>query len=359
MPSVNDDLKDAAVRHQVFLLRYAGGRVRDMGALLRASERRLTATLEKRLNRLGPVDKQKFGMGKAETKRVIKMRAAIRQLLSEHVESVKSSLTPELKRLANIEINRVDNSITAAVGADINNFKPTSFLVNSILNDSLVRGKTLKQWFKKLERGAFDQVDSAVTLGILEGQTTPQIIKQARDSLKVVDRHTSTLIRTSVNAVANRAREQMYEANSDVIDKVEWVSTLDGRTSPICQSRDGKTYDINEGPRPPAHPNCRSTTAPVLKSWEELSKDPKIKGRGGKKTLEKISPGTRASMTGQVSADLTYPQWLKRQSTEMQNDILGITRAKLFRKGAPIDKFVDQKSGRTFTLDELEAKAIL
>ena len=32
--AVNDDLKDAAVRHQVFLLSYTGGRVKEMGPFL-------------------------------------------------------------------------------------------------------------------------------------------------------------------------------------------------------------------------------------------------------------------------------------------------------------------------------------
>jgi SPP1 gp7 family putative phage head morphogenesis protein len=357
MPSVNDSLKDAAVRHQVFLLRYANGRVTEMGKILRQAEKRLTTDLEKRLNRLGPLDKQKFGKGKAETQRVIKMRAAIQELIRDHTIAIKSQLTPDLKRLANIEIERVNNSINSAVGADLNNFKPSSFLMNSILNDSLVRGKTLNQWFKRLERGAFDQVDSAVSLGLIEGQTTKDIIKNVKGSLKVVDRHTSTLVRTTVNAVATKAREQMYAANSDIVSKVEWVATLDGRTSPICQSRDGKEYEINKGPRPPAHPNCRSTTVPVLKSWEELSNDPLKPGRGGKATVNQISPSTRASMDGQVSADLTYPQWLKRQSREIQDDILGPARGKLFRAGTPVDKFVDARSGRAFTLDELDKKA--
>ena len=41
-----------------------------------------------------------------------------------------------------------------------------------------------------------------------------------------------------------------------------WVSVLDSHTTQICIDRDGNVYVYGEGPEPPAHIGCRSSTVP-------------------------------------------------------------------------------------------------
>jgi len=105
------------------------------------------------------------------------------------------------------------------------------------------------------------------------------------------------------------------QANEDVLAGVQWVSTLDDRTMPICQNRDGMTYELNGGPRPPAHPNCRSTAIPITRSWEELGQDG-----------DEIPEGTRASMDGQVPRSVSFYEWLKKQPESVQREALGPRR---------------------------------
>jgi len=58
-------------------------------------------------------------------------------------------------------------------------------------------------------------------------------------------------------------------------------------------------------------------------------------------------------LIGQVPAATTYQEWLKRQTREFQDDILGQTKAKLFRKGGvTLDKFV-LENGKELTLKQL------
>ena len=141
------------------------------------------------------------------------------------------------------------------------------------------------------------------------------------------------------------AREQTYAENEDLIKGVQWVSTLDDKTSPVCRGRDGIVYESDRGPRPPAHPNCRSTTTPVLKSWKELGIN-----------LKEAPAGTRASLNGQVPATETYNSWLKKQPVEFQDDVLGPARGKLYRKGGvSMDKFTDA-SGDQYTLKQLRRR---
>ena len=64
--------------------------------------------------------------------------------------------------------------------------------------------------------------------------------------------------------------------------------------------------------------------------------------------------GDQAAEGGPVDANLTYGGWLKRQSAEKQDDVLGATRGALFRRGGlTIDKFTNDK-GRWYSLDELK-----
>ena len=104
-------------------------------------------------------------------------------------------------------------------------------------------------------------------------------------------------------------------------------------------TRDGTIYrDFNTAPKPPAHFNCRSDIVPVVKPELDIGRD---------------IVGTRPSATGEVKANLTYSQWLKRQPPEFQDEVLGKVRAKLFRDGRlPLDRFVDD-CGNTLTLAEL------
>jgi len=114
---------------------------------------------------------------------------------------------------------------------------------------------------------------------------------------------------------------------------------------------------------------------PVVKSWDELARPGALKrGRGAsnidtlfKKQLAKkgfkpeqiktIKRNTQSSMNGQVPAELDYGQWLRRQPETFIEDVLGPTKARLFIDGkVDLDRFVDLKTSRPFTLDDLRRK---
>jgi SPP1 gp7 family putative phage head morphogenesis protein len=136
------------------------------------------------------------------------------------------------------------------------------------------------------------------------------------------------LVRTSVMAVANQTHLDVYEANLDVISQIQWLSTLDLRTTPICQGLDSKTWDAKTYapighsfpfPGPTAHWNCRSTQIPVTKSWEELAKQNKALA----KQMDALPDSTRASMDGQVAQKMTYEEFLQKLPEKQQMEVLG------------------------------------
>jgi hypothetical protein len=48
------------------------------------------------------------------------------------------------------------------------------------------------------------------------------------------------------------------------VEKVQWVTNIDGRECKTCRERNGEIYDIDKIP-PKAHRGCRCGYKPVLK----------------------------------------------------------------------------------------------
>ena len=204
-------------------------------------------------------------------------------------------------------------SLTAAQGATI----------------TLPNGEVVSKAFRGIATSQSERFSQVVRNGLLTGETTPDIAKRLIGNLQfgekaktvgqlaaaggqatqVADNQILTLIRTSINQVANTASQQVYEANQDITQKYRYVATLDTRTSAICRALDGREFEYGKGPMPPSHWNCRSTTVPVI-NYKELGFTPP-------------PPARRASMDGQVPADTTYGKWLKdKMPGETEADVI-------------------------------------
>jgi len=100
--------------------------------------------------------------------------------------------------------------------------------------------------------------------------------------------------------------------------------------------------------------NCRSLLLPILKSREELL-DSSI-SKDLRESLEEQTPSKRAAMNGQVPGNTTYDGWLKKQSVEMQREILGKKKYEIWKKkGLSMADLVDQ-TGNPLTIKELISK---
>lgn len=348
MPSVNEELFDLNVRHQVELQRLNLGAARRVVALLNRFDRDLMKQIERRGDDTGS-----FTMA-----RLNKLLTSVREINKEAYERVEELMRDEVDGLAEYEAGFQAKTLRRAIPVEVDIVTPTRQQLLSAVYSRPFQGRLLKEWVAGMEEGRFARLRDAVRMSVVEGQSVNDLVKRImgtkrlkyRDGILNVSRRSAEAIaRTALNHTANYASEVLYAENLDLIEKVQWVSTLDSRTTPVCRSRDGKVYPVDDGPRPPAHINCRSTTIPITKSWRELGID-----------MDEMPEGTRASMDGQVPASMTYNAWLKQQPAEFQDEVLGKTRGALFRRGGlTMDRFVD-KSGRQYTLDELkkrEAKA--
>jgi SPP1 gp7 family putative phage head morphogenesis protein len=339
--AVNDDLADALTRHQIYLQRYGNAAVRKILALLKRSEARI-------LERLLRNDLSALSRGRQE-----QLLSEMRRIIESTYTDATGALQLDLDQLAAYEGEYQLDLFKRVLPVKLETVAPSAEQLLAAVNSRPFQGKLLKEVYSELSASAFRKVRDTIRAGIVEGRTTDQVVRDLRGTrshgyrdgiLSSNRRAAETVVRTAVNHTANTAREYTYERNSELIKGVRWNSTLDGRTSPVCRARDGKVYEPGKGPRPPAHFNCRSSTSPVIKSWRELGFD-----------LGEAPAGTRASMNGQVPAGETYDSWLRKQPEEFQIEALGSTRAKLFRNGLKLERFIDRR-GSELTLEALKRR---
>lgn len=343
--TANEEIRDKTIAHMVMLNRYNNGTVKEIMKLLSTVEKDL-------IKELKAVIEEWTGTAYS-IKRIDRMLESVKAINNEMFVELDKKLQFELPQLAEHEQQWQQKTITESslVVLDLVAVAPVTLV--AAIESKPFEGKLLKEWIDKLNQDSYLAIQSAVRMGLVEGQTYKQITDrivgtkplQYTDGIMQLNRNkTQALVSTAVAHTTNAARDEFYKSNNDVIKALQWLSTLDGRTTMICKSRDGKIYPIGEGQRPPAHFRCRSVMIPVLKSWKELG----LKERD-------LPAGSRASMNGQVADTETYQTWLEKQPRSFQDETLGKARAELFRSGTPLDRFVDD-SGHSYTLDELKKK---
>jgi hypothetical protein len=298
--------------------------------------------------------------------RLEQLLGSVRALNRQAYDAMQRELTGELRNLVEYEAGYQHQLFTSAIPAEVvAQVEIATVSVDQVYSAAVSRpfqGRLLSEWSQGIESGRMTRIRDEIRMGYVEGQTTSQIVQRIRgtrargysDSIIEIDRrHAESVVRTALSHTAGFTRDRFYSENGDLIKAVTWGATLDSRTSETCRIRDGKRY-ANDTHKPighqlpwlggpgRAHWGCRSVSVPVMKSYRELGLD-----------IEEFTPSTRASMDGQVPADMTYGEWLKKQSATRQDDILGATRGKLFRDGGlPIERFATDK-GKWLTLDEL------
>lgn len=193
-----------------------------------------------------------------------------------------------------------------------------------LVRNGLLTGETTQSIAKRLmgrlvetgERLTFGEI--ATTAGQLRAAGIKSILASGGELTVMADNQIITLVRTSINQVANAASMAVYESNQDVTKEYRYVATLDGRTSAICRALDGKRFPYGQGPVPPQHFGCRSKVVAVIDyeglGFPELDSEFK----------------TRASKGGQVPVNTTYGQWLKDQPYETQKEVLGAGKVSYF-----------------------------
>lgn len=327
MPTNAERLHDQAVLHRIRLNRYSTGVVHKTVALSNRIEKSA-------MQRLLEADSDSVSGSRLE-----QLLAEVKTIQSAGWAVIKSRVADDLSGLVSAEIAFTEGLVALApVAAQsatvVFSGAPAHAQVMAAVNARPFQGRFLKDWLSETEAKAAARVRDAIRQGFVEGQTTPQIVRALRGSkaagykdglLEGTRRGVEAMVRTSITHTADVAQQETYKGFG--VEFWRFVATLDGRTTLTCAGLHGQTFPVGKGPRPPRHIGCRSCGAPVVAE------------------IEGITPFEMPS----------YQAWLTRQPADVQTEILGVAKAKLFRDGGlTIDRFTDNL-GRVLTLDQLKA----
>lgn len=363
MQSINERFLDHQIAQQVRWIRVAN---RDVAEMLK-----ILAPLDKQLEKSLRNARLESTFTRARLEALRKQIAGLIETL--HEEQLIPGLLNRVSEAAKLSAEIEGSTLRRFLPAGLDVTTPNLGVLQVAATTTPFNGGSANDWAKELKTADVNRTWRTVLGGITSGSTTEQIIASVigtkplryKDGVREVTRRgAATLVRTSINHAASQGRNAVWEENSDIIRGVRWVSTLDTRTSPVCRHNDGrmgptstasgKAWTAPDGvetlspllARPPAHPNCRSTTVAVTKSFAEMGID-----------LPDLRPETRASMDGKVPANLTYYEWLARQSDDIQREVLGKTRFDLWKKkGVTPDEFVNDV-GEQLSLPALRRRA--
>lgn len=323
MASAAERLIDEAVKHRIALSRYSTATVRKVLALLHRTDARL-------VERILRADNE--GRDPVQLERLLE---EVRALQSDGWTVLRGRLNEDVAALADAErlfTERMVHFGQRSVGLATVTNAPTTAQVVAAVNARPFQGRLMREALKGMEDDAARKVRETIRQGFVEGRSVTAISRSLRGTkaLQYADgalqrnrRDVERVVRTALTHTAAAASRETYLALG--VDKVRFIATLDSRTSLQCSGLHNSVHPIDKFPWPPRHWNCRSTTAPVLKGLPEIE-----------------AP--------------SYDDWLKRQSVEVQNDVLGRTKAQLWRSGGlTLDRFTDNK-GRVLTIAELRKR---
>lgn len=343
MPNVNDDLLNKGVRHQVGIQRLAAGIDMQLQEQLAQTDERMLRDTQKRTATL---------LGSLASARLAFLLASARDINKAGVADIGDSLRSELRAFGKYEADFQARLVGSVLPGDIADGiqRVGAATVQSVVRTAHLGGRFLADLLRDFERNRYERYRASIQASMIRSDMTAQQMVTAirgtrrlgyRDGVLVVARrHLQNMVRGMVNNVGAATRSAFAADNPELIAGEQWVATLDEVTCEECASLDGTIFLPDEGERPPAHPNCRCYTVPIIRSWRAM-------GASG------LSAGQRESLDGQSAGGMRYQQWLGMQTRAVQIEALGPTRARLFREGGlNITRFVDTR-GNILTLDEL------
>lgn len=364
-------MADDLIARGVDLLRFSAGQ--------RAAILRILKTLEEELiERLFHDPAPLSEISRADKARLLR---ECQTLIERSYGQASDEMAESLAGLARVEAAGISASIGTVFQGAIKPRLPAAAVFKRIVDTTLIDGAPSADWWKRQGGNLAFQFKNAVSQGIAAAETNAQIISRVRGKAlpgyKVVEgkrvyqfsggvmqtarNNAAALVQTSVQAVANAARMDTFEANDDVIAGYRQVSTLDGHTTVDCVAYSGATWDKAKRPTgdnklpfvspkgsvtgTPRHWNCRSVITPITKTYKELGID-----------LPEFVGGTRSATDGPTSSGTTFDAYLKRRGKTFTDDLLGPGRAELWRaKKITLQQLLDQ-SGRPLTLAQLKQR---
>lgn len=326
------------------------------------------------------------------------IRSKIEELRVRAYVKAEKSLREEANELIDNETKwawRISSELTGMKAAA---FAPlTDARAQKLLKNSIQINKTWAEWWTNTAAADVARVANVVNAGVVSGATIDQMTREIMgtkannytDGVMSTNRsHARNMARTICCGIANQAKDEFYRENSDIIKQVEWLSTLDGKTCPICGGMDLHRWDLQQPhPVPPSHPSCRCVLLPVTemtdmgddvprsranadfdaeakrayeakypnKKWEDLAASTRLKYYY--KAIHDWEKRTGKPAFSPAPGRMKFKDYFLQMSEQQKRDYLGPAKYKLWKTGKySVDDFIPPYPNKAMTVKELKAK---
>lgn len=366
--SANEQIADEIQAHSIDLERFSADLVSRILPILNRVERSLAADVAE----IDPTGTER------QTTRQARLKALLRQTrgtIATGYGEISETVRDDLHDVAKVSDKAGRNIVNKALGVEIMTVAIAPEQLRALADDTMIQGAVVKEHWSRQSEGLRQKFQDRVQEGFIRGESSTEIVNRVRGTKALgysdgvmlgAKNNAGALVRTSVQAVANDARLEIFRKQRDVIGFLQHLSVLDNRVTIQCRARSMLMWDLDGNPvghgisfnPPPIHYNCRSVLIPVLKPWGAVSDKltEAVKAKSTKRQADETIEAMQASMGGPVSADLNYEDWLKTQSLEMQLEVLGPTKHKLWTDGKITFRDLVDQRGNPLTLAELIAK---
>lgn len=214
---------------------------------------------------------------------------------------------------------------------DIGGAQTSDEFIRSFIESDPFDGKLLKEWIGEQSLATTNAVKRAVRLGVVNGLPVSKIVdavvSDPVNPFNASRRNVEILVRTAAAHVT--ANADMIGFQEAGVDEYQLSAVLDTRTTLTCAALNGKRFKVSDPKRkvPPFHPGCRTTMIAVFDPDDDPVPD-------------------------------TFDDFLKGLDEDDQLKILGPTRLRMWKKGMPLDGFVDQDSYHVIPLTEMKGLSL-
>jgi len=271
--AVNDELLDLAISHEHYAERFKTKEAYRIQRLLSKMDNELQEKL------------MKNDITKWSKKRYEKIQKELMEVKQSYIKVIDESFQKNLKdfgaqeaMLQKKRVDKVAGPYLQKAGVSYTTPSPTQLWTAAQQTPLLLQENltwNLKTMTDSIGQKATQAIEQSLRYSYAMGESIPEAKRRLlgtatrAGAMKSVKNSAEMVVRTSMNHMSSVSRTKTYEDNDDIVKGYEWVSTLDRRTSDICQWRDGRVwlYSDDEKVRtkagllsgevmPPAHPNC-------------------------------------------------------------------------------------------------------
>lgn len=284
--------------------------------------------------------------GQSEIKRLNSIKRFIEEEIGVLYESIKPSLAEDMQGFAKVQHEVMFNGLNAETGAGYAFGALPKETIKEIINmDSIIlmneKGYTLNEMFATASNAQIDRYKQIISAGLAENAGYSAITKRLKDANAVGTTTLQAIVHTAVSSARDKANVNVYKKFDKYIDYFEWDATLDASSCKQCASLDGTIFRTEYEKitqRAPVHFRCRCVIVPRSDSFKTNT-----------------TRAQNGDSKGQISSSVKFPEWFGKQSSQFQLDYLGKARYDLYKSGKmEFRQFVDVKSGKLFTLDDID-----